>query len=92
MKRLGYLKQWTVGKVLPLSNKFGFRVTLYFEHGKDVQQHGGYLGREDAERARTLLEAELEKRIYCGHHLSRGGIYGVLVGRYKTAMAEQRCL
>lgn len=64
MKRPGFLKQWTVGKILPLSNKFGFRVTLYFELGKDVQQHGGYLSREDAGRARILLEAELDKQIY----------------------------
>ncbi len=56
---------YSVGQVIPLKNKFGFRIRLYFPEGEEkVQQIGGFDRRKDAQKYRDSLIVDLHRRKY----------------------------
>ncbi len=57
---------FSVGKIIALKDKYGFRIKLLFHDGKEiVQQMGGFANRREANRRRDKILADL----YCGTYV-----------------------
>lgn len=64
--RLQEYIEWKVGKVIPIKNKFGFRVTLYYlDMPRKVQQKSGFTTEKEANIARDKTVGEL----YAGDYI-----------------------
>lgn len=59
---------YRVSENMILKGKYGFRVTLIFADGsKKVKEHGGFIKKTDANKARELVISQLHQGIYVAH-------------------------